>query len=171
MKKTELQIQLYGSPILARKCRKVTEINDEIRALLHDMLVLMRESDGIGLAANQAGIDACLVVIELSGKVYKMINPRIVASSGKVVFEEGCLSFPGLELDVRRAAEVTVRYIDEMGVERELRAVDLLAIALQHETDHISGKTFVDRVSMARRAKIRKQLEEIRKQARALGQC
>ena len=171
MRKTKLQIQLYGSSILARKCRKVAAVNDEIRDLLDEMIALMRESEGIGLAANQAGLDLCLAVIELSGKVYKMINPRIVSSSGKVVFEEGCLSFPGLELDIRRAAKVTVRYTDETGGECELQAQDLLAIALQHEIDHLNGKTFVDRISIARRAKIRKQLEEIKKHARSLGQC
>jgi len=135
------------------------------------MIKLMRETNGIGLAANQAGIDAALIVIELDKKVYKMVNPRIVTSRGKVIFEEGCLSFPGLELEISRAENVTVRYNDETGGECELQAEELLAIALQHEVDHINGKTFVDRISISRRAKIAKQLDAIKKQAKELGQC
>ena len=162
MSKTKLQIQLYGSQILAKKCTKVIEINQDITDAFDGMLELMREENGIGLAANQAGLTQRLVVIELPDAIFRMINPEIVEKKGRASIEEGCLSFPGVILNVPRAEHVAVKYTEENGDEMLLEADGLLGIALQHEIDHINGITFNKRVSFKEQFKIRKKLTDIK---------
>ena len=169
MKETELKIQLYGSPVLARKCKRVEKIDGSIIRDLDDMLELMRRENGIGLAANQAGLDHALVVIELPDAIYRMINPRIIKRHGRTSIEEGCLSFPGLILEVPRAEYVEVEYLDESGNQQKIKADELLAIVLQHEIDHINGITFNRRVPFPRQLEIRSQLDQIKKQYNKTG--
>ena len=115
MSKIELKIQIWPSKILKQRCKKVDVVDDEIRQILDDMLQLMRESKGIGLAANQAGLDKRLVVIEIEDKIIKLVNPRILSKEGHMKFREGCLSFPGLDLDVIRASKILVEALDAQG--------------------------------------------------------
>ena len=165
MKKTKLKIHLYGSPILRKKVRKVSEITPEILALLNDMAALMREKDGVGLAANQAGIDYQLIVIEYDNKLWKLINPVILKQEGELVFEEGCLSFPGISLKVKRANKVWVEYTDIYGSRAYIQTEGTFSVILQHEIDHINGILFIDRVSLPQRLRISAKIAKIKKMA------
>ena len=110
------------------------------------MLRIMREANGIGLAAPQIGLSLRLCVIEIDGIVRYLINPKITSTSTeKVLFEEGCLSLPDDYYSIERFAKVTVRYHNEKGEEVKLRAHGLLAICIQHELDHLDGKLIYDR--------------------------
>ena len=163
MKQEKLKIQIYPSPILRKKCSKVEAIDFSINKLLDEMLILMKANDGVGLAANQAGVNQAVVVINTPEKIYKMINPRITKKKGRINFDEGCLSFPELSLSIRRAKEVWVSFQDEQAREVDLKAEGVLAVILQHEIDHINGILFIDRVSFWQRLKISSKLREIKK--------
>ncbi len=121
-------------------------LSPEIQALLTEMVQAMRLADGIGLAAPQINQNLRICVTEIEGDVKYFINPKITsASSDKILFEEGCLSLPGEFLTIERSDQVTVRYLDETGQDRKLRARGLLAICLQHELDHLDGILISDR--------------------------
>jgi len=122
-------------------------IDEKIKMILTDMLDTMYENDGVGLAAPQIGILKRLVVIDIGDdNVYKMINPKIIASSGKEVDQEGCLSVPEIKGDVSRPTSVTVVYTDENGKEITLTTEDhLLARCICHEIDHLDGVLFIDK--------------------------
>lgn len=162
MKKTELRLQLYGSPLLRKRCLEVEKIDFRIRELLSSMVTLMRMKKGVGLAANQAGLELRLVVIETPERLYRMINPRITAQKGRIFFDEGCLSFPGINLRIKRAREVWVNYLNEEGFAIDLKAEGSLAVILQHEIDHINGILFIDRVPVWQRLKLIPQLKKIK---------
>lgn len=118
----------------------------EIQALLPEMLEAMRKADGIGLAAPQIGKNLRICVIEIDGVIKNFINPKITsASDEKILFEEGCLSLPGEFFAIERSEQVTVRYLDETGKEKKLRARGLWAICLQYELDHLDGILICDR--------------------------
>ncbi|MFZ1654980.1 MAG: peptide deformylase [Candidatus Moraniibacteriota bacterium] len=118
----------------------------EIQALLPAMVQAMRAADGIGLAAPQIGQNLRICVIEIDGMLRHFINPSITsASTDKILFEEGCLSLPGEFFAIERSERVTVRYFDEHGQDKKLRARGLLAICLQHELDHLDGILICDR--------------------------
>ena len=125
----------------------------------------MRKEGGIGLAANQAGIDLRLVVIETKDKIWKIINPQIRKKRGSIVFEEGCLSFPGLSLKIKRAKEVWVDFLDVDGNKVSVKAEDILAVAFQHEVDHLDGILFIDHISYLERLKISPWLLEIKRKS------
>ena len=161
MSKTKLRIHTWPEKILKKKCELVRSVDDEIRTHIEDMLALMRISGGVGLAANQAGLDLSLVVIEFEGRIFKLVNPRIVKSEGAVSFLEGCLSFPGLELEVNRKNRVWVSALDDSGKALDLELEGFLAVVFQHEIDHINGVTFIDRVSFWQRLKAFPQLKMI----------
>ena len=163
MKQEKLKIQIYPSPILTRKCSKVEDINFSINKLLDEMSELMKANDGAGLAANQAGVNQAVVVINAPEKIYKLINPRITKKAGKIIFDEGCLSFPELSLSIRRAKEVWVNFQDEQAREVDLKAEGVLAVIFQHEIDHINGISFIERIPFWQRLKIRSKLRKIKK--------
>ncbi len=166
MRETKLKIHLWGESILRKKCRKVENVDDGIRSTLNEMYSLMKISDGVGLAANQAGIDLQLIVIEFKNDIFKLVNPRIIKKEGSIRFDEGCLSFPGLTLNVKRAEKVWVSALDDKGNPLDIEASGILAVILQHEIDHINGIVFIDRIPFMERLKIRGRLREIRRQAK-----
>ncbi|MBP1924876.1 peptide deformylase [Sedimentibacter acidaminivorans] len=140
-------VRINGDEILRKKSREVTKIDNKILTLLDDMVDTMYEKDGIGLAAPQVGILKRLVVIDIGDEyVYKMINPRVVKSSGKQIDQEGCLSVPEIKGNVVRPKNVTVEYTNENGDEVTLVAEDLLARCICHEVDHLNGVLFIDRI-------------------------
>jgi len=163
MEKRDLDIQLYGSPILRKKCRQVKNIDYRINQLLDAMVKLMKEKEGVGLAGNQAGLELALVVVEAPQKLYRLINPRITKRKGKITFDEGCLSFPELTLSVKRSEEIWVNYLDEQAKEVDVKAEGILAVILQHEIDHINGVLFIDRIPLFERLKIRLKLDKIKR--------
>ncbi len=145
-----LNIVKDGDPLLRKVSRPVEEITPRIRTLLDDMIDTMHRAKGCGLAAVQVGILRRVVVIEdENGKIYELINPKIVAYSGTQEAAEGCLSIPGTWGITRRPAHVTVKALDRNGNEVEYRGKGLLARAFCHELDHLDGKLFTD--SMIRR--------------------
>ena len=140
-----LNIVKEGDPILRKTSRPVEEITPRILTLLDDMVETMHAAKGCGLAAVQVGVLRRLVVIEdEEGKLYELINPRIVARAGTQEESEGCLSIPGVFGKTHRPRAVTVRALDRNGNEVEYSGKDLLARAFCHELDHLDGKLFTD---------------------------
>ncbi len=140
-----LKIVKFGDPMLRKVARPVEEITPRIITLLDDMIDTMREAGGCGLAAPQVGVLRRIAVIEVEdGKVYELINPKIVAYAGEQHEQEGCLSNPGEYGITKRPKAVTVRATDRHGKEYELNGTDLLARAICHECDHLDGKLYTD---------------------------
>lgn len=164
-------ILTYPNPELKKKSAQVTIITDSVRELVRDMAETMYAAPGIGLAAPQIGVHQRVIVIDISGnneppELIVAINPVIVHAEGEAYEEEGCLSVPDYAANVRRHARVIVKFLDIEGIERTLKAEDLLAIALQHEIDHLEGILFIDHLSALKRElfqrKARKAAEEKR---------
>lgn len=140
-----LKIVKFGEEVLRKTSRPVTEITPRIQTLIDDMIDTMRHANGCGLAAVQVGVLRRIAVIEVEeGKPIVLINPKIIAFSGKQEEAEGCLSNPGSYSIVRRPASVTVRATDRNGKEFELTGHELLARAICHECDHLDGKIYTD---------------------------
>ncbi len=134
--------------------------------LLDDMFETMYDAPGIGLAASQVDVHQRFMVIDISEEKNQpqvFINPELSDTLGEQVYQEGCLSVPGIFADVTRADEVTVRFLDRQGQPQELRADGLLAVCIQHEMDHLDGKLFVDYLSPLKREMVRKKLAKQRK--------
>ncbi len=135
--------------------------------LLDDMFQTMYEAPGIGLAASQVDVHRRFMVIDVSEEKDQplvFVNPQILASSGEQVYQEGCLSVPGIFADVTRSNAITVAALDRHGASFELQAEGLLAVCVQHEMDHLEGKLFVDYLSPLKREMVRKKLAKQRKQ-------
>ncbi|MDD6088009.1 MAG: peptide deformylase [Desulfovibrionaceae bacterium] len=153
-----LPILYYPDPLLEQKSEPVTEITDEIRQLAQDMTETMYKADGIGLAAPQIGRLIRMVVIDITGPEKRedlriLINPELtpVESEGFVEGEEGCLSVRDYRSNVVRYAKVLYKALDLNGKEISGEAEGLLSVCLQHETDHLDGKVFLDRISRLKR--------------------
>lgn len=136
----------HPDPILREKAITVKKINNNILKLLDDMADTMYDAEGVGLAAPQVGISKRVTVIDVGDEngLIELINPEIVSKSGEQFGPEGCLSFPGLMGDVRRAQKCKVRALNRHGEVFEIEGEDLLARALQHEIDHLNGVLFTD---------------------------
>jgi peptide deformylase len=160
------EILVWPNPVLKQKARPVAKVDDSVRTLIKDMFESMYAADGVGLAASQIGVLKNVIVLDTtprqpSSKAVAMVNPEILTLEGKCSFKEGCLSVPGEAEEVERAAIVTARYLDEEGTERTITADGLLAIAIQHECDHLKGVMFVDHISALKREIIRKRMKKI----------
>lgn len=142
-----LPIIKYPDPILEEKTKKIIQPQDlEIKRLALDMLETLDKNKGLGLAAPQVGVAVRLCVIKFNGKNYILINPQFKSKSwSKIITEEGCLSFPGQFLTVKRHKKVTVKALDRNGKEFIIKAEGLLSRALQHEIDHLDGILFIKR--------------------------
>ena len=165
-----MEIIHYGDSILRKVCKQVTDFSN-LSKLLDDMFDTMYEESGIGLAANQVGLDMNLFIIDISGieeeseNVHVFINGEIIESSGESWFEEGCLSIPDVRLNVKRPEFIKIKYQDESGVEHIDEIDGLLARAIQHEIDHLNGIFIVDRVSSTAKIGVGKELKIIEKDA------
>lgn len=136
----------HPDPILREKALEVRRINSNIVKLLNDMKETMYAAEGVGLAAPQVGISKRVAVIDAGDEqgLIELINPEIISKSGEQLGPEGCLSFPGLMGDVRRAMICKVRALNRDGETFEIEGEGLLARALQHEIDHLNGVLFTD---------------------------
>lgn len=132
--------------LLHKKSRPVTEFDQKLWDLLDDMAQTMYRADGVGLAAPQVGILRRVAVIDVGEGLVELINPEIIAKAGSQFGQEGCLSSPGVYMDVDRPMRVTVRAQDRHGEWREIKGKELFARALCHEIDHLDGILFMDRV-------------------------
>jgi peptide deformylase len=173
------RIALYPHPALRYESRPVTQIDDDLRASVRAMFDLMYESRGIGLAANQVALPFRFFILnstadpEQKDKEQVFINPVIVKRHSVIEDEEGCLSFPGLYFKVRRARKIRVKAFDLEGNEVDLEAEDLVSRAIQHETDHLSGKLYIDTLGVLGRHSIAGKLKEIEakcREAQAAGE-
>lgn len=168
-----LRITKYGEDILRQKLKPVDfkTLEPLLPQLLQDMEETCLSVRGVGLAANQIGLDYRLAIILIPQsdeenaplKRYVIINPEIIEKRGEKLEEEGCLSLPGLWAEVKRATDVTIKYTDENGKEQVKRARGLLAKAFQHEVDHLDGKMFIDLVDPALKPEVKKAIKKLRK--------
>lgn len=138
-------IVTYGDQILRERAEEIEQIDDEVQELISRMYEIMAESHGLGLAGPQIGVSRRIFVYDVGEGPHALINPVITSSSGEESGLEGCLSIPGLQGEVPRAATVTIRGTDEHGEQVKIRAEGLLARVFQHEMDHLDGRMFIDR--------------------------
>jgi len=151
-----LEILKYPDVALKQTSLPVKNIDGGIAQLVNDLLDTMYAAPGVGLAAPQVGARQRIIVLDIEhdnpGKtVYKLINPVITRAEGEVVWEEGCLSVVDFTAEVRRSAQIEVTAFNENQKEVKIEAEGLLAVALQHEIDHLDGKLFIDRISRLKR--------------------
>jgi peptide deformylase len=185
-----LMVVKYGTPVLRQKGARVEAVTPKIRQLVEDMLETTYAYKGIGLAAQQVGVATQVTVIDVRGVTDRpstlevngksvdvaslmpmtLINPEVrpVRSSGEATGPEGCLSFPEIFADIARPAEVDVKALDRDGQTIEFRCGGLLARAIQHETDHLNGILFIDRMDRATKEQLRSELEVIQAETKAL---
>ena len=175
-KMTKLTIYEVPEPVLRQRAEPVAYVDASIARTLADMLETMYAGHGVGLAGNQVGILKRLIVVDCSGQdedpnPIKLVNPKIIAhSEDKICHNEGCLSIPREYADVDRYESVTVAYQDETGATKTIEADGLLAIALQHEIDHLDGVLFIDYLSKLKRDKLLRHLEKKRRQQQEEGE-
>ncbi len=146
----------YPHPVLKKVCRRVETIDSAISALVEDLLDTMHAGPGsVGVAAPQIGVTLRVCVVDVSASRHGkdnnhgrmcMINPEIMSRTGAAIMREGCMSVPDYTGDVERATEITVRFLELDGNEREITATGFEAVAIQHEMDHLDGVLFLDRI-------------------------
>jgi len=168
---SKLDILRYPDPRLHKVARPVAAVDERIRRLVDDMLETMYAAEGVGLAATQVDVHERVIVIDTSearDEPVVLINPELVETSEEIaISEEGCLSVPEIYDKVARHARVTVRALDRSGELRDIAAEGLLAVAVQHEMDHLLGKVFVEYLSPLKRARIKtRMLKKTRDEAR-----
>lgn len=160
-------ILIWPDPVLKQPAKPVAAVDDEVRRLIDDMAETMYAADGVGLAAPQIGVLSRVIVIDTSPRqegqrLIHLVNPEIVKTEGRTTYTEGCLSIPGEAEEVERAAKVWVRALDRDGRTFELECDGLLAIAVQHECDHLEGTLFVDHLSSLKRELIRRRMKKLK---------
>ncbi len=180
----KLPIVRYGDPVLRAKGKRIVEVDAEVRELAANMIETMHEANGVGLAAQQVGAALQLTVIDVAGAEDQestlklngadvdprtsmplvLLNPELVLSKESAVSAEGCLSFPEITADIRRAISVAARAQTLEGEPVEIEASGLLARALQHEIDHLNGVLFIDRMSAATKVALRSRLKRMQKE-------
>ncbi|HEY1661389.1 MAG TPA: peptide deformylase [Verrucomicrobiae bacterium] len=182
-----LEVTKYGNPVLRKKGARIERITPEIKKLIADMFETMHANHGVGLAAQQVGQALQLTVIdvreatdrpstlELEGKAADvaeymplvLINPEITMSGEPVTSGEGCLSFPQIFSDIARPEFVDVKALNAKGKPIEFRAGGLLSRAVQHETDHLNGILFIDRMTKVKKSELKPDLDELQEQTKA----
>jgi peptide deformylase len=168
-----LPIRIYPDPVLRVRCRDVETFDESLASLVADMVETMHAAPGIGLAANQVGIESRVAVIDLSvgeraEDLLVLVNPEVLTEAGEEEDVEGCLSIPDYTDKVTRPLLIKVRAADLGGKAFELEAEGLLARAICHEVDHLAGKLFTDRLRGLRRERARRMLKRLeREQERA----
>ena len=164
VKNPPLKIYMLGQETLRTPANRIVKVDDSIRKLAKDMLITMYSAKGIGLAAPQVGVQKRILVIDLNFEDPEsppnvFINPEIISSSASLdTYEEGCLSIPGVYLNVVRPSSIKLSYRDEMGRPKKMNADGLMARCIQHEIDHLNGVLFVDKVTD--QDELKKQLKE-----------
>ncbi len=153
------EVLQFPDPRLKRVSEPVAEITDEVRQLAADMLEIMYDEPGIGLAAPQVGEAIRLVVVDTDWtdegaerNPLVLVNPEIIESDGKILWNEGCLSVPDFQAEVERAERIRLKALDLDGREQIYDAEELRAVCFQHEIDHLEGILFIDRISRLKRS-------------------
>ena len=164
----KLPIIEFPDPRLRTVAKPVERVDKRIRQLIDDMFETMYDAPGIGLAATQVDFHQRLLILDISedkSQPMVFINPQILSAEGSQVYQEGCLSVPGIYADVKRANMVTVTALDRDGEPFEITTDGLLAVCIQHEMDHLAGKVFVDYLSPLMRELVKKKLAKQRRLA------
>lgn len=176
------EIRIWPDTSVCTPTQRVADVTDATRALIADMFETMYAEEGIGLAANQVGVSQQVVVMDLdpgkdaaSDAAWRqdlrawgfvgplvLINPVITRRAGSIVWDEACLSVPGITGEVTRSAQVQVKYLDAAGRACTLKAKDLFAVCIQHELDHLAGKVFVEYLPAPKQASIKRKLQRER---------
>jgi peptide deformylase len=165
-----LEIVSFPHPALTRRAEEVEKVDREIRKLISDMVDTMYANGGVGLAAPQVGISKRVIVVDVriydeSSSLISIVNPEVVSENGEVLHEEGCLSVPECVEDIKRRQWIKVRGLNEKGKEIEVEGEGMLAIALQHEIDHLNGRLILDRMSRIKRDLYKKRLRKTKEKA------
>ena len=153
-------IRLFGDPVLRTPAQPVTDFDKELRQLVKDLEETMIDAPGAGLAAPQIGVGLRVFTYHVDGVLGHLVNPDLDLSEEEQEGEEGCLSFPGLVYDTRRAFGVVAKGFDMHGEPVVLEGTEMLARAIQHETDHLDGVLFIDRLDKAQRKLALKAIRE-----------
>ncbi len=156
----------YPAPILRQKAKEINTFDNTLSTLIEDMAETMYDAPGIGLAAPQIGESIQLLVVHTSAEPDQhehmaILNPKIIASEGSQIDEEGCLSVPDLTANVKRHKKITLSFQDPEGNNMELVAEDRFAVVLQHEIDHLNGILFIDHLSSLKRNLYKKKIKKI----------
>jgi len=162
-----LEILEYPDRRLREVAEPVSEVTDRIRLLVENMAETMYDAPGVGLAATQVGINQRIFIIDIAGEdepsdLKVFINPELFDADGVQVYKEGCLSFPGATEDIKRAERIKVRALDVHGKPFEFEADGLMAVALQHENDHLNGVLMIDKLNAFQRRKMGRKLAKAR---------
>ena len=157
-----LPIRIYGDPVLRQRTREVDVVDGALRRLVDDMVETMYDAPGVGLAANQVGVERRLFVYDVDDGTgaHAVINPELVESSGEWEYHEGCLSIPGLSWNVIRPKEVHLRGISIDGEELDIEADELLARCFQHELDHLDGTLIIERLDDEQRREAKRLIRD-----------
>lgn len=167
-----LPILHYPNPLLKSKSKEVLKFDGDLHILLDNMYETMIERDGVGLAGIQVGVAKRVLIINLPREdkqqykedLLEIINPVINKKEGELFFTEGCLSVPNFYEDVLRFERVEIKYQDRFGIDQNLEAEGYLAVAIQHEMDHLDGILFIDRLSIIKRKKFEKEFKRFQKE-------
>lgn len=167
-----LEILEYPDPRLREVAKPVEKVDARIRKLVEDMAETMYAAPGVGLAATQVGVNERVFIIDIAGEdepsdLRVFINAELLELDGTQVWNEGCLSFPGVSEEIKRAETVRVRALDEHGKPFELTAEGLLAVAIQHENDHLNGVLMIDKLSALKKRMMGRKLSKKGKGAAA----
>jgi len=160
-------IVIYPDKRLKLISKEVTSFDNELHTLLDDMYDTMIDKKGVGLAAIQVGVDKRALIINIPNdedddiqskeNTLEIINPTFIEQEGKQKHQEGCLSIPGIYEDIERAKWVKIEYQDRFGVKHTIEDDEFLAVAIQHEIDHLEGKVFIEKLSILKRKKFEKE--------------
>jgi len=165
-----LEIVTYPHSTLTRRAEEVEKVDGNIRKLISDMVDTMYANGGVGLAAPQVGVSKRVIVVDVrpydpSASLISIVNPEVVEEGEEVIHEEGCLSVPGCVEGIKRRKWIKVRGLNERGREIEVEGEGMLAIALQHEIDHLNGRVILDRMSRVKRSLYKKRLQKAKGEA------
>ncbi|MFQ6077539.1 MAG: peptide deformylase [Thermodesulfobacteriota bacterium] len=166
-----LEIVTYPNPTLTGRAEEVEKVDGKIRKLISDMVDTMYANGGVGLAAPQVGVSKRVIVVDVrpydpSTSLISIVNPEVVSERGDVLHEEGCLSVPECVEGIKRRQWIKVRGLDKRGREIEVEGEGMLAIALQHELDHLNGSVILDRMSRIKRDLHKKRLRKAKMKAK-----
>lgn len=177
-------IRIWPDPVLSEVAKPVAAVDDGVRTLIADLFDTMYAENGIGLAANQVGVCQRVLVLDLDPKrqaetdpevaeelaswnwtgPLALVNPKIIEAQGEIVWEEGCLSVPGITDNIKRKEKIVVEALGRNGEALTIHASGLYAVAIQHELDHLNGKVFVDYLSRLKRDVIKKKMVNLKAQ-------
>jgi len=161
---TELKLELWPNNVLTKKTEKIIVFDDYVSQLVIDMFQLMYNTGGVGISAPQASILQSVLVYKVDNREGFLINPEITSKSEKIIIsKEGCLSFPGVYIDIERAAEVAVSYQELDGSQKTLLADNSIACVIQHEIDHLNGVVFTQYLSRLKRDVVNRKMLKFKK--------